>query len=687
MADPLRSTDPPFIGRYRTLSRLGQGGMGAVYLAEAPGGRLVAIKVIRPEYAHEEHFRARFRSEVNRARQVPPFCTAEVLDADPDHQTPYLVVEYVDGPTLNEVVEEQGSLTGGNLHGVAVGVAAALAAIHGAGVIHRDLKPRNVLFALGTPKVIDFGIARPLEPTSFHTRAEEMVGTLAYMAPERFDPETDRLLTPAADVFAWGAVVTYAGTGRTPFGGDSPAATAARILTQPPRLTDLPPYLTALVSAALEKDPADRPTAPELLDRLLVTGSGPSAPPLPVEIKREAEAAQQSGRYRTSGTRTRPGRRRTAMVATATAVVAATALAVVGAAALRSHAEPAAQGSVAEPSASASAPAAAATVAGPSVFDALRAKDGAFEAKTGDSGACAHQNGLRVTAKAGDVMPCGSWLGTVFPSSQNATVDATLANSRSCAAIWFRASSDVEDDYFADAYRVALCPDTVTLISTIDGFENVIATERLATTIGEAHRIQVVTADQRATVAVDGTAVLEGELTESSLISGRVLLGAVAPESGRAVVTFTDAELRSGGDTGTPGTPAFLTGDAQFTAGFYYLHDAHRVGILEPSAFYTGAEYCAKYALADTSPQCTKSYVPVASATRVVLPTVAKVEYLDFRNQPKKCLDATTHTGLCPVTAEEFRTFSGAEPSPWPALVTIRDGEIVSVAMLDYSVE
>ena len=184
--------------------------MGTVYLAEAPGGRHVAVKVIRPEYAHEEHFRARFRSEVSRARQVPPFCTAEVLDADPDHETPYLVVEYVDGPSLGEVVAGDGPLTGGSLHGVAVGVATALAAIHGAGVIHRDLKPRNVLFALGTPKVIDFGIARPLEPTSFHTRAEEVVGTLAYMAPERLDPETDRLLTPAADVFAWGAVVTYA---------------------------------------------------------------------------------------------------------------------------------------------------------------------------------------------------------------------------------------------------------------------------------------------------------------------------------------------------------------------------------------------------------------------------------------------------------------------------------------------
>jgi serine/threonine protein kinase len=135
--------------------------MGTVFLARSErDDRLVAVKVIRPEFAYEDEFRARFHSEVNRARQVPPFCTAEVLDADPEAISPYLVVEYVDGPSLAEVVQEQGPLSAGNLHSVAIGVATALAAIHGAGVIHRDLKPRNVLFSLGTPKVIDFGIAR-----------------------------------------------------------------------------------------------------------------------------------------------------------------------------------------------------------------------------------------------------------------------------------------------------------------------------------------------------------------------------------------------------------------------------------------------------------------------------------------------------------------------------------------------
>ncbi|GGQ81985.1 serine/threonine-protein kinase [Couchioplanes azureus] len=266
---PLRPGDPRRLGRYELLGRLGEGGMGTVYLAQAEGTR-VAVKMVRADLASDDAFRRRFRSEVNRIRQVPPFCTAEILDADPDHEQPYLVVEYVDGPNLADVVDTRGPLTAANLHGVAIGVATALTAIHGAGVIHRDLKPRNVLLAPGSPKVIDFGIARPMEATSGHTQTGEVVGTVAYMAPERFGDDAT-LIGPAADVFAWGGVVAYAGTGRTPFGADSPAATAARILTRPPDLTGLSGPLRDLVAHALEKDPANRPTARELLD-LLVAG-------------------------------------------------------------------------------------------------------------------------------------------------------------------------------------------------------------------------------------------------------------------------------------------------------------------------------------------------------------------------------------------------------------------------------
>jgi WD40 repeat protein len=277
------------------LSRLGEGGMGTVYLADDRDGRRVAVKVIKPEHALDPEFRARFRGEVERARRVPPFCTAEVLDADPDHETPYLVVEFVDGPSLAEVVREQGPLSAANVHGVAIGVATALVAIHGAGVIHRDLKPANVLFKLGTPKVIDFGIARGTDPTREHTRPEQMVGTIAYMAPERFDPARHRV-SPAADVFAWGVVVTYAATGHLPFAGDSPIATAGMILTQPPELDGLNGLLRDLVAAALDKDPGKRPTAAQLLDRLLAAGQ--AAGPVDPEVRRAAHAARHRVRSR-----------------------------------------------------------------------------------------------------------------------------------------------------------------------------------------------------------------------------------------------------------------------------------------------------------------------------------------------------------------------------------------------------
>ncbi|MET7398840.1 serine/threonine-protein kinase [Dactylosporangium sp. NPDC005572] len=274
---PLRDGDPRRLGRYTVIGRLGEGGMGTVYLATAPDGAPVAVKVVRTDLAHDEQFRRRFRSEVNRARQVPPFCTAEVLDAAPDDERPYLVVEYVDGPSLAAVVRDRGPLSQANLHGLAIGVATALTAIHGAGVVHRDLKPNNVLLAAGSPKVIDFGIAHSPQATTGHTRTDQVVGTVAYMAPERFGPEGSGSTTPAADIFSWGAVIAYAGTGRNPFGSDAAPVVAARILTQPPDLSGLSGPLRDLVAQALAKDPAERPTARELIDRLLTAGPAQSA--------------------------------------------------------------------------------------------------------------------------------------------------------------------------------------------------------------------------------------------------------------------------------------------------------------------------------------------------------------------------------------------------------------------------
>ena len=277
---PLGANDPDHIGVYQLLARLGSGGMARVFLGRAPEGRLVAIKVVRADLTDDEEFLGRFRSEVTRARQVPPFCTAEVLDADLDHDPPYLVVEYVDGPNLADVVRADGPLAEGALHSAALGIATALTAIHGAGVIHRDLKPANVLFALGGVKVIDFGIARPLEATSQHTRTDQLVGTIAYMAPERFDEDPGLRMGPASDIFAWGAVVTFAGTGRTPFAADSAPTTAMRILMHPPVLDGLPMPLRIIVARTLAKDPAERPTARELLDLLLAADESAAAAPV-----------------------------------------------------------------------------------------------------------------------------------------------------------------------------------------------------------------------------------------------------------------------------------------------------------------------------------------------------------------------------------------------------------------------
>ena len=274
IGERLRPGDPRLIGCYRTLSRLGSGGMGVVFLAADPAGRRVAVKQVHAGLATDPEFRARFRDEVARAQQVPPFCTAEVLDADPDCFPPYLVVEYVDGPDLGAAVAAGGPLSPANVHSLALGVASALTAIHGAGVVHRDLKPRNVLLAPGAPKVIDFGIARALEGIGGHTRTGVVAGTLAYMAPERLDETFGLPVTPAADIFSWGALVTYAATGRTPFRGTSAMVLATQILVGSPHLAGVPHDLRELVGASLVKDPADRPTAKQLVDVLIEGAHG-----------------------------------------------------------------------------------------------------------------------------------------------------------------------------------------------------------------------------------------------------------------------------------------------------------------------------------------------------------------------------------------------------------------------------
>ena len=271
---PRQPGDPRRLGPYELAGRLGQGGMGVVFLGRDRRGRLAAVKALRPELAGDPAFAARFRREVDAARRVDSPEVARVLDADPAGPRPWLATEYVDGATLDGAVAGGGPLTGGRLVAFAAGVARALAAVHAAGVVHRDLKPSNVL--LQEPprpgvKVIDFGIARAADATM--TRSGLRLGTPSWMAPEQL---RDQPAGPPADVFAWGALVAFAATGRHPFGGGPSEAVAYRILHDPPDLAGVHGPLRQLVQDALSRDPAARPTA------TLIAGAL-AADPLPTQ--------------------------------------------------------------------------------------------------------------------------------------------------------------------------------------------------------------------------------------------------------------------------------------------------------------------------------------------------------------------------------------------------------------------
>ncbi|MFG2090437.1 MULTISPECIES: protein kinase [unclassified Spirillospora] len=291
MQAPLRDRDPRQLGPYRLLGRLGRGGMGTVFLGEDASGRQVAVKVINPELADDEAFHERFRSEVTAARQVRRFCTAAVLDARLDGDPLYVVTEYVTGPALDAAVKEGGPLRGGDLEALAVNIATALSAIHRAGIVHRDLKPSNVLLSPAGPRVIDFGIARALDAPDGPTRTGQFIGTPAYMAPELMH---GRNITPAADVFAWGCVVAYAGTGHAPFGGGTLPETINRVTSGEPDLDGLDDTaLRAVVARSLAKDPAGRPSVKQLIQALTGEEEPPSTPPavaLPAAVRTLPEA-------------------------------------------------------------------------------------------------------------------------------------------------------------------------------------------------------------------------------------------------------------------------------------------------------------------------------------------------------------------------------------------------------------
>jgi eukaryotic-like serine/threonine-protein kinase len=260
----LKAGDPVTVGPYKLLGRLGAGGMGQVYLAKSPGGRLVAIKLIRPELAEERGFRTRFAGEIAAARNVSGIYTAAVVDADADAELPWMATVYVPGPSLTDAVEDNGPLPVKSVLALAAGLAEALEAIHRAGLVHRDMKPSNVLLAADGPRVIDFGISRVLE-RSMMTTTGMVLGSPGFMSPEQAMGEQ---VGKPTDVFSLGGVLAYAATGAGPFGTGPTPALLYRVVQEQPDLTPVPARLLPLITQCLAKDPADRPTPAELLTSL-----------------------------------------------------------------------------------------------------------------------------------------------------------------------------------------------------------------------------------------------------------------------------------------------------------------------------------------------------------------------------------------------------------------------------------
>ncbi|THA72804.1 serine/threonine protein kinase [Streptomyces sp. A0958] len=290
---PLEAGEPLSIGAYRLLGRLGAGGMGRVYLGRSAGGRTVAVKVVHPHFALDEQFRARFRREVEAARRIGAQWTAPVLDADPDAPVPWVATGYVAGPPLSAAVTEHGPLPEHAVRVLGAGLAEALAAVHERGLIHRDVKPSNVLLALDGPRLIDFGIARAIDATASLTSTGVSVGSPGYMAPEQIRGVD---ISGAADIFSLGAVLAYAATGSAPFLGDSSAVLLYKVVHEEPELGDLEGGLRETVAACLAKDPARRPTPAELARELTPGGAAAAVAagwlpgPLVREVSRSAVA-------------------------------------------------------------------------------------------------------------------------------------------------------------------------------------------------------------------------------------------------------------------------------------------------------------------------------------------------------------------------------------------------------------
>jgi hypothetical protein len=281
---PLRDNDPREVGGYRLLGRLGEGGQGVVFLALSSTGTRAAVKLLPP--TTDPQVRSRFLKEVAAAQQVAGFCTAQVLDAGIFERRPFIVSEYVSGPSLVEVIQQHGPRSGVVLERIAVATLTALGAVHAVGMVHRDFKPGNVLLGPDGPVVIDFGLAAVPGMTTTGLSGHVAVGTPAFMAPEQL---SGARVTAAADMWAWAVTIAFAGTGELPFRGESLTATAYAILHSEPTVGPLPEPLGAIIHGCLSKDPAARPSAHGALSQLVAAGARPEgplppeAPPVPID--------------------------------------------------------------------------------------------------------------------------------------------------------------------------------------------------------------------------------------------------------------------------------------------------------------------------------------------------------------------------------------------------------------------
>jgi serine/threonine protein kinase len=266
--EPLAEHDPRAVGGFRLQARLGAGGMGRVFLGYSPGGRPVAVKVVHPDLARDPEFMQRFRREVAAAQAVSDAYTAAVVGAGPDDSPPWLATTFVPGPSLADLVTRSGPLPEHAVWRLAGGLAEALQAIHAHGLIHRDLKPGNILIAADGPRVIDFGISRTTEGTVV-TATHTTIGTPAYMSPEQAQGNP---VGPASDIFSLGSVLAFAATGAAPFGSASGEmfAIAYRVVNNEPDLSHVPARLRPIVGACLAKDPAERPAVNQLILQVAV---------------------------------------------------------------------------------------------------------------------------------------------------------------------------------------------------------------------------------------------------------------------------------------------------------------------------------------------------------------------------------------------------------------------------------